>query len=150
MKVILRSDITNIGRQGDIKEVAAGFARNYLLPKKLVMSATPQNLKIWEREKIKLEKVREEVIQAAKDLADKLAINEFAPIKVNVGENGRVFGSVTTAMFAKAFIDAGFDISKRDILLSNSIREIGVYEISIRLHPEVVAKAKFSIVSDKE
>ena len=58
MKVILRTDITNVGRQGEVKDVAAGFARNYLLPKELVIEATAQNMKIWEREKIKLEKIR--------------------------------------------------------------------------------------------
>jgi large subunit ribosomal protein L9 len=150
MKVILRSDIINIGRQGDVKEVAPGFARNFLVPKNLVMPATPQNLKIWEREKVKLEKVRQEAIDVAKELAIKIEENEFAPVKVNVGENGKIFGSVTTAIIAKAFSAAGFEISKKDILLSDNIKEIGSYEISVRLHPEVIAKAKFSIVSDKQ
>jgi large subunit ribosomal protein L9 len=149
MKVILRNDITNVGRQGDIKDVAPGFVRNYLIPKKLVMEASPQNLKIWEREKVKLEKVRQEIIDNAKDLAQKLETSEFL-IKVKIGENGKIFGSITTANISKAFADSGFEVSKRDILLSNNIKELGAYEISVRLHPEVIAKTKFSITGDKE
>ena len=149
MKVILRSDITNVGRQGEIKEVSAGFARNYLVPQKLAMEATPQNMKIWEREKVKLEKQREEIIAKAKDLASKIEAASFS-IKVKVGENGKVFGSVTAANIAKLFEEQSFDVNKRDILLPDSIKELGEYEISIRLHPEVVAKIKLSVISEKE
>jgi len=149
MKVILRSDITNVGRQGEIKEVSAGFARNYLVPQGLVMEATPQNLKIWEREKTKLEKQREEIIAVAKETSEKLSADEFAT-KVKIGENGKIFGSVTTANIAKILADKGFEVNKRDILLSDNIKELGNYEISIRLHPEVVAKIKLSVTSEKE
>jgi large subunit ribosomal protein L9 len=149
MKVILRSDITNVGRQGEIKDVSAGFARNYLVPQNLAMEATPQNLKIWEREKVKLEKQREEIINKAKEVAAKMEAAEFST-KVKVGENGKVFGSVTNSNISKLFEDQGFEVNKRDILLSDSIKELGNYEISIRLHPEVVAKIKLSVVSEKE
>ncbi|MDR1952851.1 MAG: 50S ribosomal protein L9 [Elusimicrobiota bacterium] len=149
MKVILRTDITNIGRQGDIKEIAAGFARNYLLPRKLVMEASKQNLKIWEREKVKLEAQREEIINQAKELAAKLEAAEFS-VKVRLGESGKIFGSVTTANIAKVFQQEGFELSKRDILLSENIKEVGSYEINVRLHPEVLAKTKFSVIGEKE
>lgn len=149
MKVILRSDITNVGRQGEIKDVSAGFARNYLVPQNLAMEATPQNMKIWERERVKLEKQREEIINKAKETASKMEAAAFGA-KVKVGENGKVFGSVTTANIAKLFEENGFEVNKRDILLSDSIKELGNYEISIRLHPEVVAKIKLSVVSEKE
>lgn len=149
MKVILRSDITNVGRQGEIKDVSPGFARNFLVPQNLAMEATPQNMKIWEREKVKLEKQREEIINAAKEVASKLESTEFTS-KVKVGENGKIFGSVTTANIAKLFEDNGFDINKRDILLSDSIKVPGNYEISVRLHPEVVAKTKLAVVDEKE
>ncbi len=149
MKVILRSDITNVGRQGEIKDVSAGFVRNYLVPQNLAMEATPQNLKIWEREKVKLEKQREEVINAAKATAEKLEANEFIT-KVKIGENGKIFGSVTNSNIAKLFKDQGFEVNKRDILLADSIKETGNYEISVRLHPEVVAKVKVSVVNEKE
>lgn len=149
MKVILRSDITNVGRQGEVKDVSAGFARNYLVPQKLAMEATPQNLKTWEREKVKLEKQREEIINAAKEMASKMEAETFST-KVKVGENGKIFGSVTTANIAQLFVEKGFEVNKRDILLSDNIKEPGSFEINVRLHPEVVAKIKFSVVSEKE
>jgi large subunit ribosomal protein L9 len=148
MKVILRDDIVNIGKQGEVKEVAPGFARNFLLPKKLVMEATSQNLKVWERERIKLEKIREEKINEAKELAVKLEAEEFS-IKVNLGENGKIFGSVTTANIVQELANKGFKISKKDILLADNIKDIGNYEIPLRLHPEVHTKIKDSIISKK-
>ncbi|MCL2485038.1 MAG: 50S ribosomal protein L9 [Endomicrobia bacterium] len=149
MKVILRSDITNVGRQGEVKEVSPGFARNYLVPQNLAMEATPQNLKIWEREKVRLEKQREEIINAAKETAGRISAEEFG-IKVKIGENGKIFGSVTTANLAKIFEEKGYKVNKRDILLSDNIKETGNYEISIRLHPEVTAKVKLSVTGEKE
>ncbi|MDR0800437.1 MAG: 50S ribosomal protein L9 [Endomicrobium sp.] len=149
MKVILKSDIINIGQQGEIKEVTAGFARNYLIPQNLVMAANTQNLKIWEREKVKLAKRREEIISTAKEVASKMEALEFA-VKVKISENGKIFGSITTANLTKIFEDNGFKINKRDILLSNNIKEIGKYEINVRLHPEVIAKTKLSVINEKE
>ena len=149
MKVILRSDIINVGQQGEIKEVAAGFARNYLIPKKLVMPANAQNMRIWERERVRLEKIREETIIAARELAAKLEACEVS-IKVNIGENGKIFGSVTPAGISKAFEENGFDINKRDILLSDNIKETGAYEVSVRLHPQVLAKVKVAVTGGKQ
>jgi large subunit ribosomal protein L9 len=149
MKVILKSDITNVGRQGDVKEVLPGFARNYLVPKNLAMEATPANLKVWEREKIKLAKQREEVIEEAKAVASKMEEVQFS-VKVKVGENGKVFGSITPANLSKIFEEKGFEVNKRDILLSGNIKEIGNYEVNVRLHPEVVVKVKLALISEKE
>jgi large subunit ribosomal protein L9 len=149
MKVILRTDITNVGRQGDIKEVSPGYARNYLLPKKMAMEATEQNLKLWEREKVRLEKQREQIIADAKVLAEKIEKASFT-ITVKVGDSGKLFGSVTTANIAKALADSGFSIDKHDILLPEPIKEVGAYTVDIRLHPEVIAKAKVWIVAEKE
>ena len=148
MKVILRTDITNVGRQGEVKDVAAGFARNYLLPKKLVMEATAQNMKIWEREKIKLEKIREEIISNAKIVAEKIENTEFS-IKVKLGENGKIFGSVTVANLAKLFAEKDFNINKHDILLPAPIKEVGKISVNIRLHPEVIAKVNIDVVEEK-
>ena len=149
MKVILRSDITNVGRQGEIKNVAAGFARNYLVPKSLAMEATARNLKIWERERVKLEKQREELIDKARKFASKMETSKFV-VKVKIGGNGKIFGSITTLNLVKIFKNNGFEIKKHNIFLSNSIKEVGDYEINVRLHPEVIAKTKFSFISEKE
>jgi large subunit ribosomal protein L9 len=148
MKVILRADITNVGRQGDIKEVSAGFARNFLVPKKLAMQATPQNLKIWEREKVRLEKIREEIIAAAKVLAEKIEATPLS-IKVKVGDNGKIFGSVTSANISDLFKAAGLEVSKKDVLLAQPLKETGTHNINVRLHPEVVAKAVVEIIEEK-
>lgn len=148
MKVILRSDITNVGRQGEIKEVACGFVRNYLVPKNLVMEATDQNLKIWQKEKVKLAKQREEIINNAKQIASKMENVEFK-IQTKIGENGKVFGSITAANLSKLFADQGFDVNKRAILLSENIKELGNYEIGVRLHPEVVVKIKLVVLGEK-
>jgi len=149
MKVILRSDITNVGRQGEVKEVSPGFARNYLVPQNLAMEATPANLKIWERERVKLEKQREEIISAAKEIASKMEAVEFT-VKVKIGENGKIFGSVTPANLSKIFEEKGFEVNKRDILISDNIKEVGNYEVNVRLHPEVVVKVKLAVIGEKE
>jgi large subunit ribosomal protein L9 len=149
MKVILKSDITNVGRQGEVKEVSPGFARNYLVPQNFAMEATCANLKIWGREKVKLEKQREEIIAAAKTVASKMEEAEFT-VKVKIGENGKVFGSVTPANLSKIFEEKGFEVNNRDILLSDNIKEIGNYEVNVRLHPEVVVKTKLAVISEKE
>ena len=149
MKVILRADITNIGRQGKIKDVAAGFARNFLLPKKLAMEATPQNMKIWEREKVKLEKQRDEVIANALTIKENIEKISFST-KVKVGENGKIFGSITTNHLAKLFAQEGFTINKHDILLPAPVKEVGKQSINIRLHPEVLAKVEVDIIEEKQ
>jgi large subunit ribosomal protein L9 len=148
MKVILMSDITNVGRQGEVKEVSPGFARNYLVPQNLVMEAIPANFKIWGRERLKLEKQREKVISSAKEIASKMEAVEFS-VKVKIGENGKIFGSVTPANLSKIFKEKGFEVNKRDILLSNNIKEVGSYEINVRLHPEVVVKVKLAVRGEK-
>jgi large subunit ribosomal protein L9 len=149
MKVILKSDIASIGRQGEIKEVSAGFARNYLVPRNLVMEVNELNLKIWERERGRLEKYREEIINSAKEIASKMEASKFVT-KVRTGESGKIFGSITTANLAKIFEDNGFKVKKRDILLSYNIKEIGDHEINVRLHPEIVAKIKLSVIDEKK
>jgi large subunit ribosomal protein L9 len=149
MKVILKSDIRDVGRQGEIKEVSAGFARNYLIPQNLVMEANNLNLKIWEREKGRLEKHREEIINSAKEIASKMETSKFVA-KVKIGENGKIFGLITTATLAKIFENNGFEVNKRNILLLDDIKRIGSYEINVRLHPEVIAKIKLFVIDEKE
>ncbi|MDR1662901.1 MAG: 50S ribosomal protein L9 [Endomicrobium sp.] len=149
MKVILISDVINVGHQGEVKEVSSGFARNYLVPQNLAMEATLANLKIWEREKLKFEKQREEIILAAKEIAFKMEAVEFI-VKVKKGENGKIFGSVTSANLSKIFKEKGFEIDKRDIFLSDSIKEVGCYEVNVRLHPKVVVKVRLVVIGEKE
>ena len=107
MKVILRTDTLNIGRQGEIKDVADGYARNYLLPRQMALEATPANLKRWEKEKVTLEKVRLDNIEKAKVTAEQIEKLSLA-ITVKVGEEGKLFGSVTNADIMRVLKDNGF------------------------------------------
>jgi len=149
MKVILCTDITNVGRQGEIKEITPGYARNFLIPKKLVMEATDANLKLWEKQKEKLAKERDKIIETAKELALKIEKASLT-ITVKVGDSGKLFGSVTNSNIAKALEDNGFTIEKHNILLREPLKEAGVFNVEIRLHPEVIATAKVWIVAEKE
>lgn len=148
MKVILREDIPKLGRRGDTKVIAEGYARNYLVPRNLVMEATPVNIKIWEKEKVKYEKIRQQDVEKSKELAaniEKLSLT----IPVKVGEAGKLFGSVTSAHIADALKANGFSIDKHDIILPEPLKEVGVYSVEIRIHSDVSAKAKVWVVEQK-
>lgn len=149
MKVILRTDIANVGRQGDIKEVSPGYARNFLLPRKMAMEATDQNLKLWNKEKVKLEKEREKIITDARALAEKVEkVSITVPVKV--GEAGKLFGSVTNATIVKVLAENGFEIEKQEVLLREPIKELGAFVVEVRLHPEVIARVKVWVIEEKE
>jgi large subunit ribosomal protein L9 len=147
MRVILKSDVANLGQQGDVKEVSSGFARNYLIPQNLVVEATFQNFEILKREKMRFMKKNQEIIDIARKIALKIEATEFL-VKVKVGENGKIFGSVTTTNLSKIFRENGFKVNKHDILISNSIKELGNYEVNVKLHPEVVVKVKISVINE--
>ncbi|MCB4791703.1 MAG: 50S ribosomal protein L9 [Elusimicrobia bacterium] len=149
MKVILKSDILNVGKQGDIKNLSSGYVRNYLVPKNLALEATPQNLKIWEKEKVKLEKQKEEVLKKARELAERIEKTSIT-ISVKVGETGKLFGSVTSADIVKVLNDNGFSIDKQNVLIEEPFKEIGVYAVDVKVHPEVIARPKVWIVEEKE
>ena len=148
MKVIFRSDIKGVGRLGDVKNVADGYARNYLFPRQLAFEATVANARKWELEKSKLEKQREQVVLDAKEVAKQIETTSIT-IAVNVGENGKLFGSVTNADIAKALTEKGFSVDKHDVLIAEALKEIGAYTIEIRLHHDVNAKVKIWLVSAK-
>jgi large subunit ribosomal protein L9 len=148
MKVILRGDIKSVGRLGEIKSVADGFARNYLLPRELVWEATPGNMKRWEKEKSKFEKEQEKQLAAAKILSEQIE-KTAVTLSVNVGENGKLFGAVTSLDIVKAFAEKGVKVLKQDVVME-PIREVGAYTVEIRLHHDITAKPKVWIVSKKD
>ena len=140
MKIILRADVENLGRLGDVVTVKAGYGRNYLLPQGLAMLVTPGNLKAFELERKKL--------QARMDaLAGKLE-GLILPIVMRVGDNDKLYGSVTTAIIGDALTAQGIEVDRRRILLDHPIRTLGDHPVRVRLHADVVASLTVKVVSE--
>jgi len=147
MEVILREHVDNLGRRGDLVKVADGYARNYLLPRKLALLATDGNKKVIEREKVKFDVQEAEEQKVAQALADRLATVEIE-IARKVGETDALFGSVTNADIAEALAAKGFDIDRRKIQLYEPIKKIGEVEVPIKLHRDVVVTLKVKVVAE--
>ncbi len=145
MQIILRTDVDNLGRLGEVVKVKPGYGRNYLIPKGMAMSATKANMNIFESEKRKLEAKVQQVRQAAQSLADRL--NEtHVVIPVRVGENEKLYGSVTTTHIGDALTEMGLEIDRRKIVLDNPIRSLGDFEVEVKLHHDVKSLVKVSVV----
>jgi len=149
MRVILRTDIEKLGKLGDVVDVKPGYARNYLLPKKLAMLATPSNLKIFEHEKKRLEEKLNAERFKAKELAEKLE-NEKIEIQVRVGEGDKLYGSVTSSNIVDELAKRGFEIDRKKVVLDKPIRSLGEYQIPVKLYPGVVATLNVSVVKYQE
>lgn len=146
MKIILLQDEKKLGKKGDIIEASEGYARNYLLPKKIGIEATPQNLNDLKLHKNKEEKIAKEQLEAAKDLAARLAEKQVV-LKMKAGEGGRVFGSVSSKEIAQAYKEQnGIEVDKKKIQLPESIKSFGSYEVAIKLHPQVTGKLIVKVV----
>ena len=132
MKVILQKDIENLGDAGDIKEVAAGYARNYLLPKKMVILANEKSKKAIEHQEkiVKIKKLKRK--KQNETLAEKISGSDLV-LNVKVGEEGKLFGSVTSIDIAKKLKEIGYEIDKRRIILAEPIKNIGEYQVEIKL-----------------
>lgn len=148
MEVILREDIPNLGKMGELVRVKNGYARNYLIPRGLVLVANKKNLHVLEHQKRVISHQKERVLKSAQTLSEKLAAVSLT-IPVKVGEEGRLFGSVTNMDIEKALREKGFDIERRKIGLTEPIKNIGEYEISIRLTADVTANVKLSVISEE-
>ncbi|MBI1932730.1 MAG: 50S ribosomal protein L9 [Ignavibacteriales bacterium] len=147
MKVILRKNYDQLGKIGDLVDVKDGFARNFLLPRQIAYIATQGNIRSLEEEKQQIVKKEVKELEAAKLLAvdlEKISIT----IPVKVGEEDRIFGSVTNQMIADALKEKKYDIDKRKIDLDEPIKALGIYSISIKLHPDVNAVVKTWVVRE--
>ncbi|WP_291159018.1 50S ribosomal protein L9 [Gemmatimonas sp. UBA7669] len=145
MEVILRNAVDKLGHPGDIVSVSPGFARNFLLPRGLAYEATPGNRKRIAAEKSRLEALEAEKVAAAKQIADKLA-EVSVTFAARVGEEGKLFGSVTTADIAHQLEAQGFKIEKRQIELNEPIKTLGVYRVGVRLHADVHPEIKVWVI----
>jgi large subunit ribosomal protein L9 len=147
MKVILRQNTEGLGQIGEVVDVKDGFARNFLIPRKLAYVALAGNIKALEEEKKTLSKKREQELAAAETLAAELE-RVSVTIPVQVGEEDRIFGSVTTQMISDALKEKGNEIDKRKIEIDEPIKALGIYSVSIKLHPSVSAKIKVWVVRE--
>ena len=147
MEVILREHVDHLGRRGDLVKVADGYARNYLLPRKLALLATDGNKKQIERERAKFEIQELEEQKAARAVADRMA-NLEVEISRKVGETEQLFGSVTSSDVADALAAKGFELDRRKLHLPDPIKRLGEYEVPVRLHRDVTVKLKVRVVAD--
>jgi large subunit ribosomal protein L9 len=141
MEIILRKDVEKIGKSGEVIKVKEGFARNFLLPRGLAFVATNQNLKRLEQEKQQRQVFAEKEKRLAEELAKKLS-GASCTVAVDVNENEKMYGSVTAAEIVKSLEAESFKIDKNAILLEKPIEELGIFEIEIKLHPEVKTKIR--------
>lgn len=140
MKIILLQDDKKLGKKGDIIEASEGFARNYILPKKIGLEATSKNLNDLKLQKANQEKLALEQLNAAKALAAELE-EKPVTVKIKAGEGGRAFGSVSSKEIAAAFQEQhGIAIDKKKIQLAESLKTFGSYQVDIKLHPQVTGK----------
>ena len=147
MEVILRDHVDHVGNRGDVVKVADGYARNYLLPRKLALPATDAN-KQWISRERKIAEAREgEEREAAEALAERLVALELQ-VGRKVGDNDTMYGSVTNNDIADLLKEKGFDIDRRKILLPDAIRTIGETHVPVKLHRDVTAQLKLTIVKE--
>jgi large subunit ribosomal protein L9 len=147
MEIILTQDVKALGKKGEIVKVSDGYARNFILPKKLGMEATKQNLYDLSVQKATEEKRQKEILEEAKNQAKKL---EDLTIKVTIkaGEGGKTFGSVSTKEIAAALKEQhGLDLDKKKLQLSDPIKNAGTYTVPVKLHPQVTAEMKVTVVA---
>jgi len=147
MKVILRKDYETLGKIGDLVDVKDGFAANFLLPRKIAYSALKGNVAALEEEKKSLAKKSEQELRAAETLASELE-KVSVTIPVQVGEEDKIFGTVTTQMIADSLKEKGHGIDKRKIEIPEAIKSLGIYEVNIKLHSNVEAKIKVWVVRE--
>ncbi len=148
MQVILREDIDNLGKIGDLVKVAPGYARNFLVPKKKAIEATPKNVHAMEHaKKMVADRLRKLKKEAAAD-ADRVKALAIT-IKAKAGEEGKLFGSVTSMDIAEAMKAQGVVIDKRKIVLEEPIKRLGDHTITVKLHADVTADFKLTVVAEE-
>lgn len=145
MKLILMQDVDRLGKAGQVVSVATGYARNFLIPNNKARVATPGNMKMLEV--LKKKELAEEAkrVEAARALANRIS-NLSLTISVQAGEEEKLFGSVTSDIIADALKEEGIEIDKKDISLDEPIKKLGVYQVVVKVHPEVKASVRLWIV----
>ena len=148
MEVILREEIEKLGRRGDVVKVAAGYARNYLLPKRLAVAANESNKKVVEQEKQAYLRRESKEIGDANDLAKMMGSVEVT-ISQKAGENDQLFGSVTAQDIVAALEKAGYTIDRKKVNLAEPIKALGDYKVTVRLHREVSVELPVHVIKEE-
>ncbi len=148
MKIILRADVENLGRLGDVVDVRPGYGRNFLIPHGYAMLASASNIKSFELERKKLQTKMDQIRSDAQALAEKL--NDYVlTIPMRVGENDKLYGAVAAHTIADLLIAEGFDIDRRRVLLETPIRTLGEHPVRIRLHADVIPTINVNVVAEE-
>ncbi|MBM2802733.1 MAG: ribosomal protein [Deltaproteobacteria bacterium] len=147
MEVILKEDVVNLGKIGELVRVRDGYARNYLLPRGLVLEANKKNLKTFEHHKKIVGDQKQKILRQAQAVGDQLnGVSLVIPMKV--GEEGKLFGSVTNIHIEKALKAKGLNVDRRKIQLAEPIKNAGEYNVPVRLSGDITVPLKVSVVSD--
>jgi len=147
MKLLLRQDYESLGVAGDVVNVKPGFARNYLIPKRYGMLATDKNVKRYENDQKQLHWLQEKEKRQSEELAKTLE-NVSCTITVQVGDEDKMFGSVTSQNITESLEAQGYTVDKRKVLLEEPIKSLGIYSVPIKLHADVEAKIKVWVVKE--
>ncbi len=149
MQVILLERVAKLGQMGDVVSVKDGYARNYLLPQGKALRATEENIKVFEEQKAQLEARNLETKKEADALAGKLAGQQFIVIR-SASDSGALYGSVTTRDAAEAATEAGFSVDRKQVVLIRPIKELGLHQVTVRLHPEVEVEITLNVARSEE
>ena len=147
MKVILKDDVKNMGNMGQIVEVADGYARNYLVPRGLAVEANTKNIKSLEHQKRVIQEKSKKIRNEAQELSNKITTMSLV-IKAKAGEEGKLFGSVTTMDIAESLKNEGMEIDKKKISLDEPIKRLGSYTVNIKVHPEVTTQVNLQVIEE--
>ncbi|MFB0527658.1 MAG: 50S ribosomal protein L9 [bacterium] len=147
MKVILCQTVKGLGERGDVILVSDGYGRNYLIPRHLAWEANEKNIHRLKEEKRKEQEKDEKILRSAITFAAKLD-KISCTITVKTGESEKIFGAVTSSDIGEALRSQGIDVDKKDILLDEPIKELGVYTVKVRVHPKVTGKVKVWVVKE--
>ncbi|MEK6692030.1 MAG: 50S ribosomal protein L9 [Nitrospirota bacterium] len=145
MQVILRKDVEKLGAAGDMVEVSNGYGRNYLLPRGLAIEASPKNIKTIEHEKRLIAERKKNAIRDAESFKKRLSETSVT-VAMQAGEEDKLFGAVTSMDIAEALSKEGISIDKRNIILDEPIKRLGIYAVNVKVHPEVMAELKVWVV----
>lgn len=149
IKVVLLQKVAKLGHIGDVVKVRPGFARNYLLPKKIALRATEENIKYFEAQKTKIEADNAEMRAKAQKIADEIGAISITVVR-QASEKGQLYGSVAARDIAAAISDQGIKVTPGQVNLNAPIKMLGVYDVSVDLHPEVSVSVKLSIAKSEE